>query len=673
MTFRAVLLGLLGAVLIAVVGYVQRYFGALTNLTRGHFPIAVFGALFVVMAGVNPALSRIKAGLQFRPGELAVVLAFAMVGCNLPDAGLMRHFTQAVATPSTDYQTRPHWQKAGLLGYAPPVMLLAGGNAAAPALQKLVGGRRGDPTFGIHDVPWSDWLRLMAFWGPMILMFAAASVCLVLAVHRNWCNRERLRYPIAEFANVLIDQGGNPGAGSIFRNRLFWTGLIALLAIRVVNGLYMWFPQEMIRIRLEFNFTDKISPAFPSFMATPNASYIATPAIFPTAVVLAFFLAGDISFSLGVSNLLSVTAMYFMIRAGVKMSSETSLGGFNEWLAFGAFVGFALTLVYIGRRHYWINLRQAISLVGHPEADRDAVWATRAFLLCSAGMAAMLTAAGLSWIIAATAVAAVILMHFVMARMSAECGVFFFVPAWSVIGVLLGLFGLAATGPGPIVIVAVFVGALSAAPWECLMPYVANGLRITESVRIRPGPVAGGAVVAFALALLVVLPVGLWCIYYYGQQDSIVRPWWDEAARSVTRLSNLGTLEQVNAMTSWDRIVHFRPEPEFTLAAGAGLVLVLLCGALRLRFTWWPLHPVIFLVFGSWTMGKYSPSFLLGWLLKLGVSHFGGSRGYHRALPLLAGVIAGDVMGGSIFMLANVLYYFATGVAGPEYVKSYIL
>jgi len=672
MSFRAVILGLLGAGLIAGIGYVHRYIGGLTHLTRGHFPIAVFGALFIVVVGINPLLGRIRANLRLRPGELAIALALTLVGCNVADAGLMRHFTQAVALPSVDYAARPHWRNAYLMSYVPPAILLAGGNADDPALTELQLGRQsGADLPGLEIVPWGPWGKLLTYWVPMILMFAMISISLAMIVHRNWCSRERLRYPIAAFATMLISQDSEQ-RGSIFRDKIFWIGFLVLLGIRIINGLHMWFPRQMIEIPLTFNFS-ALYQGFPGFMRTPQSWYLAKPVLYPTAVALAFLLASDISFSLGISNLFSVTVMYFMLRFGVRMSSETAIGGVNEWVSFGAFVGFALMVIYIGRREYWRVFKGGLAFRTPEGADPSAVRAARVFIICSAGMVAMLCTGGLSFPVAIVLLLVVVMMHFIMARMSAECGVFFFLPAWSVLGAMIGLIGIESLGPGSMVIIGIFVAAFTQAPWECLMPYVTNGLKMTQDARVSPGRVGVGAGLAFAIALGVVLPVALWCGYYFGQSDSVVRSWWDEAARSVTKLNNLGRLESVNAQSGWDRIANIRPDREFAWAFGIGFALVIACSALRLRFRWWFIHPVLLLVFAAWSIGKYSYSFLLGCIMKVAVTTFGGSKVYRRSIRLVAGVIAGDVLGGSIFMLVNVLYYAATGLRGMEYVKSYIL
>jgi hypothetical protein len=76
------------------------------------------------------------------------------------------------------------------------------------------------------------------------------------------------------------------------------------------------------------------------------------------------------------------------------------------------------------------------------------------------------------------------------------------------------------------------------------------------------------------------------------------------------------------------------------LAAGAAVTFVL--AALRLRFWWWPLHPVGYLAANVWgTQSWWMPMFV-GWLLKTLVIRYGGLRLYQRTLPMAVGAILGD-------------------------------
>jgi hypothetical protein len=96
-----------------------------------------------------------------------------------------------------------------------------------------------------------------------------------------------------------------------------------------------------------------------------------------------------------------------------------------------------------------------------------------------------------------------------------------------------------------------------------------------------------------------------------------------------------------------------------------GVVLVAVFSILRLRFTWWPLHPVMFLVWGTYPMMRFSHSFLLGWAIKVAVTRLGGGRKYRELMPFMIGAIAGDLLGGLVFMILGGAYYGTEGVIPP--------
>ena len=77
---------------------------------------------------------------------------------------------------------------------------------------------------------------------------------------------------------------------------------------------------------------------------------------------------------------------------------------------------------------------------------------------------------------------------------------------------------------------------------------------------------------------------------------------------------------------------------------GAGGAIALGLSWLRLRYLWFPLHPVGFIAANSWGMHLNWATFLLGWIIKAGITRYGGMGVYRRMLPLFWGMIVGDMM-----------------------------
>jgi hypothetical protein len=82
----------------------------------------------------------------------------------------------------------------------------------------------------------------------------------------------------------------------------------------------------------------------------------------------------------------------------------------------------------------------------------------------------------------------------------------------------------------------------------------------------------------------------------------------------------------------------------------------------RLRFPNWPIHPVIFIVLGTWQSRRLAASFFVGWLIKVAVTRLLGGKSYQKVKPIMIGLIAGDVIGGIIPMIAGGIYYYLTGL-----------
>jgi hypothetical protein len=703
---RSVVIGLLLGTFLAFYGYRNDWILKQTYVASDLLPFSVYGFLVFGLLILNPLLAFWHRRLAFRAWEWGVIVSLMLVACVIPGPGLEWTFHNALVMPYHHAQKQPSWRDKQLLSYAPNAMLVDLGDPNTydpnsplyderyPTYQKFrdhvitdfrqpmgTAKRWTDP----DEVPWRAWYRPFGFWLPLLGLSFVGSIALVLLVHRQWSHRERLRYPIAEMVCELYQGAGEGKIARIFRNRVFWLGFVPAFAVLVLNGAKTWEWVEL-EIPLGVNMQTQIQSKWPKIQTVPGWGFaFATPTLIFAALGFAYFLSGEVSFSLGVSHILFGVLWFILYESGAELKSEYFAGGPHPNQLFGSYLGMGLMVVYIGRRFYGDVLLRALGLrsgAGEP-ADRDAVWACRVVLLCAAAMTAMLIMVGLNWLLAVLVVLLTGLLFLIVTRINVEAGLFFIQPSWHAVGILLGLFGIAALGPKMLIILAILSAVMTLDPRVCLMPMAANGLRFSEAEGVRPGRLAPWMGVAILLALAAGT-VGT--LYWQYNDTGAEHAWLDWGAVEPYKMleRNLDTLKDRGELTGEPQNMRFRigrwfdrqrgqwlptfhGDKKLLYYGGAGLALVLVCSFFRLRYQWWPLHPVIFLVWGTMPMSRLAPSFLLGWAVKGAITKFGGGQAYRKYKPFFVGLIAGSLLAGLFWQIAGVVYYQVNELAPPTY------
>lgn len=682
MTLRAIILGALCGLLIASLGYMNDSVLNLTRIVGNFFPVSVFGFLVILGVLVNPLLYRLRPSWRLGTGELGIIITLMLAACSIPGSGLMRTFPHSLAIPIRKMETNSAtWGESKILQYVPGTLL-----PDKPALDDYLSANPKPGSWGdnFRRVPWASWTHPLENWIPILILAALAAIGLSLTVHRQWASRERLRYPIADFASSLMAQEPDHGLGGVFRNKLFWIGLAVVFVIHIFNGFYTvtlglgagfdLFGSAhkipllgQIEIPMNVDLRPALQKKFPDLAQVGGMLF--NVKLYFTVAAFGFLLASDLSLSLGLSQLLSTVMMYFVLMYGVDFRNDHMLNGPSNWMKFGSYLGIALLLGYTGRRYYSQVIQKAFGLPGKDtQIDSSAVWGFRLFLAACAGLSALLVHYGVAWPMALGAVALLMMLYLVMARLTAESGLFFIQPNWMPLGVLFGLFGAKAMGPESLVIIGLLCAVLAVDPRECLMPFIVNGLKISDNTGIKPSRVGWATSTVFILGLLAATPVVLMAVYNFTQplndrwaSDIVPAMPFEPAMREISKLAGDQTLQLSRDMGSWQRLLHMDPANKFFAWTGLGLGLVLVVSFLRLRFPWWPLHPILFLVWNSYPMSYFSSSFLLGWLIKSLTNRFGGTTGYRSVRILMFGIIAGDVLGGLFFMVHGFITFQLTG------------
>jgi hypothetical protein len=272
-------------------------------------------------------------------------------------------------------------------------------------------------------------------------------------------------------------------------------------------------------------------------------------------------------------------------------------------------------------------------------------------------MIAWLWLAGMTWFGAVVTVAIVLSGFLIITRIVAETGLVHaqiyvsFVRPWTLIA------HYAKSGPWlhPVPTKTFYLGALIEShhyDYREVMPiYATHGLKVADETGARRG---GYKLIALLVLALVVgyftsFYSMLWTEYHYAfTKDTQAKLVNDHGALNLPR----GKL--VLYPQSYEQSTYYhRHEPATHIGIGFGITALL--GFLRLRYAWWPLHPIGFLMVGTYPGAHLWLSIFAGWLCKTLIVRFGGARGYLAGKPFFLGLIVGESAAAGFWLVMGII------------------
>ena len=678
LTPKSLLFGLLGIGLISgLAGFHDAWVSGSPLMVGSHLPVGAYFFIMLLALVWNLIGSRLAPRWVLSSHELLVVMGMTLMACFPPTSGFFRYFQRQLVLPWYYLSSggKTEWETFGILTDLLPARLFP---QPAPSIQDGVlqlndtvyrsfftGLSQGDQKAGLADIPWAAWAGPLLYWGPLVVLMSMGSMGLSLMVHRQWAHHEQLSYPLAQVATSFISRRNGRGVPDVFRSRLFWWGLAPILIIYMVMYLHLWFPNQMPDL-------DEVMPnvkhwaiglnvQWPLIKTAPAWGELQSQTVFFSVVGLAYFVSSEISLTMGLSNLVLVLAgILFYVTSGIPLSSDdvaTSRAG--------AYLAYAVILLYTGRHYYGRVLRNAL----RPAPARDeAVMAARLTVLSGAGMMVMLMLMGLDGFIAILFTLTLMMLFLVFTRIICETGIPFLQPNWYPAPFLTALLGPAAIGPGPLIYLAYLGTILCQDPRECLMPYVATSIKMADDARVGMTRFFWILFAAVMIALVVGFVSTTWTLYSFGGMS--VDTWahryvptiyLDQAVRQISGMSETGILDESRTLTGLAKLTLYAPAPADMGYLLAGAAAVLVFSLLRFRFARFPLHPVLFLVIGTYPGITCWSSFLTGWAIKTLVVKFGGGKVYQDLKPLFIGVIAGELLAAGAAVCVNLIYFAITG------------
>lgn len=708
-TVKAVLCGLAGAAFINAFGGFNDEHLRSSLFVGNHLPISTVFMVIVLVAFYNPLVSLVHRGLMFTTRELTVTLGLTLVGCWSATSGFYRYFHRQLIMPWFYHPSKKEWRYVDengrvvydMLGYIQKDLWPLGEKAQelGKPLNELTmyetvygGFLTGLSKGGDTILPWSDvltqppvnsegnaliekatglavemsvweaWFAPMVYWGPLLVAFTVAILALALLVHRQWAHHEQLSYPLAAINLSLIDREPDKRLPKVFYSSLFLWGAGAVFLFHLIRLGHVWYPNEIPTVYTSAKMD--LTKLFPDLTNVGGGGWSLTNVkLFFTIVGVTYFLSSEIGFTMGTCNIiLIILCMQYYSVTGTPVSDE------NLRLARGgAYIAYAAILVYTGRTYYWAVFKKAFLTGGATEMERDGVTAARLLLLSFAAFVVILCLMGLDWLVALLFAGMTMLFFLVFTRIICETGIPFMQANWYPGVLMTKVFGAAAIGPAAMAFTYWMSTILAQDPRECMMPYVSTSLKIADDTKVNLGRFTRWAFISIMIALAVGFFVKGANYYNFGGFEDgwagryvPVRP-FDWAARSTETLHNNQRLADAEAASGLQKISLISPDHEALAYVVLAMAGVIVFSMMRFRFTWWPLHPVLFCVWSTYPMTQTMYSFLIGWMIKELIVRFAGGKVYQDLKPLFLGLVIGELLAGALGILIGVIYYLVTG------------
>ncbi len=621
-------------------------------------PFATFLYVFIIACVWNPIFARYYKAAVFNTTELlaTLLLSLSMVW----GSGLV--ISHQMIAPQQLAHGELSWEKYQLPQQIPPDLQPLGGDPTHPDYEDVyVNYAQG---LSPHDtIPWQHW------YAPLALIIISLSYL----VHRQWSRHEQLNYPIAQIAQNVFLRDQQRRLPDIFYSPLMWIAAGTVLFIHCYGMINTWFPEALppLQFKGRFNF---LWAFFPILNRT-GAFWLVDFHLMFSVIGLAYFLGREVGITLGLSQvLLLVFAIQYYLNTGSVVSSSHI-----EMSRAGAYIAYGIIILITGRHYYLALLKRAFGKQSEL-AGEESVWIVRVFLLCNALLLVyLITVFQMDALLACLLILTLLVVAMVFARLVCEVGGPYIQGQWSIGNLLVAALGPTAIGPASLMAILYVCQSLSVSGNNALMPFVSNGLQIADKGRFQKKRLF----TALLLCVVVTVCAGsLYKIAYFYQQGAqtkygdasgfaAVKNTFTPAVRAMEKVDEFGQMEVATTSSGISKIPLIAPDwsaSKWILFGAAGVLVFFL---MRIRFTWFPFHPILFLVWDTFPMQIFYWSFFIGWCCKEMVIRFGGGNIYQKAKPFFIGLIIGDILAFGLSALTSITYFLATG-ADPEVYRVFI-
>lgn len=626
---RSVLIGLALTIVICLFATDTTYRLRASRVSLGHLPMSLWLPFLLLFLG-NRILQILRPRWSLNAGELGLVLCMGFIGGAFPTKNIAGRLVAVLATPYYKATPENRWGEyvtEHLRPWSVP------GNRDGAITHLWEGLPKGQP------VPWEAWAAPLFWWFTLLFALFFACLCIAVILRKQWVEHERIVFPLARLPLMMISDPGS-GAIPLFNNRRFWTGFGIGIFVLAWNVL----PRFSHRV--------PYIPLGPTFSSALSLGHDFPPLQIKFNFVVAAFgyLTNlEVLLSVWLFHVLSLLEIGLTNRLGIAVSSEYHGGVLLQQA--GGFTALVFLGLFIARKHI-AGVFRSLWRRQPGMDDRDELLSYRAavvgLFLSLAYAVAWLHALGIS-ILAVTVQLGLLLVFFLgLSKIVAETGLVYIETPQRTQALTAAILGTQ-------VQTADHVGmALSANVVEShrqyILPSLVHVARIQHSFRWSRSRATAALCAAFVVGFVASVAYTLNLCYSATGAANI---------RHVYVFGGYG-LRMFNRVVTWAGAPPTFTGTELAFLT-AGVLGTLLLGMLRLRFPWWPLHPVGFTVGYAFPVRVTAFTVFLVWAFKSLVLRFGGIALYRSFQPFFVGLLMGYTLGVGISTLTDAIWFPGDG------------
>ena len=589
------------------------------------FPNAVAALFLLVLA--NEVVRRRRPCLAFGPGELLTVYLMLVTSTGLICS--IWHFGGAIVG-NVSY---PFWFATDENGWKTLVWPYLSSWLTVQDAGALEG-------FFLGSSDPYTW-RVVGAWGGPALWWAAfitalfwVCLCLNSIVRRRWADEEKLPFPMTILPVHLADE-----RIGLLHSKLWWLGAAASAGLGAWNLLASFVP-SLPGIPFYVDYSSYVQNHHPW-----NFLRIASLTWSPGSIGLCYLMPLDLAFSLFAFDIFWIVEHVLSGYLGWSVDARAGFP-YGDYQVAGSFIAILVGVLWLDRSFLTQVLRRVFGMRSLlTDEGREALGYRPAGIGLLIGIAFLwwfLTRGGMSSWVTAAFIGLYFTMALVLSRIRAQLGppshqLFGATPDW----ILRAVAGTQAIGPGSLGMFALlnpFLKQQSSHPG----PVQLEALKMAEGGRMQRGRIAA--------ALIVVVPLTILCYFWanlhVGFQMGLATGKANHWNLGVPRWNYETLAAEIRNPTG--------PDLSASTAMGFGMVFTFVLMLLKMRFQWWPLHPVAFPLAIGDSIIELTAAIFLAWLVKSLLLRYGGLRAHRAALPLFLGLIVGD---GTIYFLQAVVQF----------------